>query len=429
MLKKAAASAHAELRDQAFEIAAGLHYEGLKWGKPARSAAEAAYAIAISPGRARLAADFLRDSAPAIARAALDALGRDPEAARQVLTDEWLLASVVSPDPNRRVLAAAAIGILGDGRTDLLCPLIEDPDPAPAAEACRAAAILKQRTCLFPLIHALGSSRLRGEAIPALAAFGPPICGTLSDMLLDESVPMRIRRQVPRVLKSIPDQRSADVLLAAVGHPDLSIRAAVLKALNHLRETAPGLNFDNQFVTDRISAEARHYYELNAALEPFREYPDARHPAARLLALTIEERLKHTLERLFRLLGLRYPPKEIYSAWRAVARRQHDEATAALEFLDNTLERNLKRILLPLLDAPEHILEHGKELYGVEVRTAEEAIRELIHSRDPWLTACAMAAAAELNLRSLAPEIREAAAKSEEEVSEVARSAEARLAA
>ena len=66
--------------------------------------------------------------------------------------------------------------------------------------------------------------------------------------------------------------------------------------------------------------------------------------AARLLSLTIEERLKGTLERLFRLLGLRYPPKEMYSAYRAVSRRQHDEATAALEFLDNTLERDLKRV-------------------------------------------------------------------------------------
>jgi len=104
-------------------------------------------------------------------------------------------------------------------------------------------------------------------------------------------------------------------------------------------------------------------------------------------------------------------------------------ATAALEFLDNTLERNLKRILLPLLDAPEHILEHGRQLYGVEIPSAEEAIRELIHSRDLWLTACAMAAAAELELRNLAREIHQAAEESQDEVSLVARSAAARLAA
>jgi AAA family ATP:ADP antiporter len=279
------------------------------------------------------------------------------------------------------------------------------------------------------LIHALGNPRQRADAIAALSEFGPQICGSLSDALLDDSMPMRIRRQVPRVLKKIPQQRSVDVLIAAIGHPDLSIRAGVLKALNHLRETTSGLNFENDFVTRQILNEARYYYELSAALQPFQSRERPARTAVDLLAATIEERLRGTLERLFRLLGLRYPPKEIYSAYLAVSRKAHEEATAALEFLDNTLERDLKRFLLPLLDAPEHLLEHGKELFGVETRTVEEAVRELIRSHDPWLAACAMAAAAELDLRSLAPEIHQAAAASEEEVGEVARAAEARLAA
>jgi ATP:ADP antiporter, AAA family len=429
MLLKAAASPHGELRDQAYEIGATMRYEGLKWGKPARSRAEVAYAIAISPERTRLASDFLNGADSGAAAAAMEALQNDAVAARQVLTNEWIDGAAASPDPERRALAANAIAVRGDGQADTLCRFLEDPDPRPAAAACHAAAALKHRACLFPLVHVLGNPRLRADAIPALAAFGPQICGTLADILLDETVEMRVRRQIPRVLKNIPDQRSVETLLAAVGHPDLTIRAAVLKALNHLREAAPQLKFDHQSVTDQILAEARHYYELNAALEPFREYPESRRKAARLLALTIEERLRATLERLFRLLGLRYPPKEIYSAYRAVSRSRHEEATAALEFLDNTLERSIKRILLPLLDAPEHILEHGRELYGVEIRSAEDAIRELIHSSDPWLKACAMAAAAELELRGLTPEIHQAAEESQEEVSEVARSAEASLAA
>jgi AAA family ATP:ADP antiporter len=262
-----------------------------------------------------------------------------------------------------------------------------------------------------------------------LAGFGPGIDGSLSDVLLDEGLPLRVRRQVPRVLKNIPDQRSVDVLLALIGHRDLSIRAAVLKALNHLRETAPRLNFENAFVTGQIVNEARYYYELGAALQPFRERHDGERSTARLLVRSIEARLNATLERLFRLLGLRYPPKEIYSAWLAVSSKQHDQATAALEFLDNTVERNIKRFLLPLLDAPENLTEHGRELFGVELRTAEDAIRDLIRSHDPWLVACAMAAAAELKLRSLAPEIAQAAEEAESDVSEVARSAEAALAA
>ncbi len=430
VLLRAAGSPLPELRGKAFEIAAERRIPGLPWSRPPQVAAEVAYALATAPDRASIASAFLDDPDPALSGTALEALRSDAALAGQLLTPAWLERAAASPDGRRRALAAGAIGVLGGDPAGLLAGLIQDPDPDAAAAACRAAGTLKNRDWLFPLIDALAQPRLRAAAIPALAAFGATICGTLSDFLHDPSVPIRVRRQLPRVLRNIPDQRSVDVLLAALDEQDLDIAAAVLRALNHLRETAPTLNFNDQFVSDQIYKEARHYYELNAALQPFLEH-SSEIGAARLLARTIRSRLEHTLERLFRLLGLRYPPKAIYFAYLAVSHRRHEEATAALEFLDNLLDRRLKRILLPLLDAPEHLPEHGKEIYGLEMRTAEDAIRELIRSSDPWLAACAIAAAAELHLRNLAPDIRQAAEDqdSQEAVWQVARAAQARLAA
>jgi hypothetical protein len=88
----------------------------------------------------------------------------------------------------------------------------------------------------------------------------------------------------------------------------------------------------------------------------------------------------------------------------------------------------LKRVLLPLLDAPEHLAERGRDLFGLEVPDAQAALRELIRSRDPWLAACAIAAAAEMRLRNLAPDISQAANGSEPELDAVARSAQSVLA-
>jgi ATP/ADP translocase len=427
-LARAVESRYPEVRDKAYRIAAAARFDGLPVDHPG-TPAEVAYVLTVSPDRERLARDFLDDPNPAIVDAALESLRADRALAQQLITRDWLRNMAESAQPRRRALAACAIGVRGDQGTEALHRLLDDPDLDVAIAAVRSAGQLRNREYLYALVRALANPRLRSDAIAALAAYGPQITGALSDVLLDESLPLRIRRQVPRVLKQIPHQRSVDVLVASVGHPDLTVRAAVLKALNRLREADPDLNFENHFVSEQIWQEARHYYELSAALEPFRGEANGNHRAARLLARTIEERLKGTLERLFRLLGLRYPPKEIYSAYRAVAQRRQEEATAALEFLDNTLERNIKRILLPLLDAPEHLHDHGQELFGVESRTAEDAIRELIRSRDPWLVACAMAAAAELGMRTLAPEIHQAGEQCAEEVLEVARSAEARLAA
>jgi hypothetical protein len=127
-------------------------------------------------------------------------------------------------------------------------------------------------------------------------------------------------------------------------------------------------------------------------------------------------------------LGLRYPPKDIYSAYLAVSKPTQYDTASVLEFLDNVLDRNLKSVLLPLLDAPQNLLDYGQQLFGVRKPTLEEAIRMEIRSGDPWLAACAMAAAAELQIRSLAPDIVLVGREGTAEVSRVADSAQAALA-
>jgi AAA family ATP:ADP antiporter len=300
--------------------------------------------------------------------------------------------------------------------------LFEDPDPRVVAAAIGAAGRTRERAYIHALLRRLGDPHLRGLAIEALAGYGHAIAGTLADMLEDASMPAMLRRQIPRVLRRIPHQRSVDVLLHALVPRDLMIRGPVLKALNHLREIAPQLRYDERFVTEQIVGEIRFYFELAAALEPFRNGNQGR-KATDLLRRTIEERLRQTIERVFRLLGLKYPLKEMYSAYVAVSGREAEQVTAAVEFLDHVLERDLKRVLLPLFDAPDHILERGRELFNVEPKNVESALRELIVSPDPWLAACAMAVAAELRLQRLAPEIAEAGKRAAPELHQVALSA------
>lgn len=436
LLSKLSRGAPAEVRAKVYEIARGSGDASLldtamdeirAGGEPAVLRPAAVYAVSVSPERAALARELLEHPAQAVAEGVVEALAQFPEEARAVITTEWIAAAAAAANPQRRALAAFAIGVAGDSATEALFHLLADSDPGVIAAACRAAGALRNRAYVHSILPRLGEVHVRADAIEALAQYGAPICGTLSDILEDQTLPASLRRQVPRVLKRIPHQRSVDVLLHALEQADLSVRASVLKALNRLRETAPELKFDVDYIHSRILDEARYYFELLAAMAPFRGQNHAG-PKAKLLVRTIEERLRQTLERLFRLLGLRYPPKEMYSAYLAVTRSNQEEFSAALEFLDSVLERDLKRVLLPLLDAPESALERGRELFSVERLTAESAVRELIRSSDPWLAACAMAAAGELRMRALAADIAEAGKRARPEVYEVAVAAEAALA-
>jgi AAA family ATP:ADP antiporter len=387
-----------------------------------------AYVLAVSPEATARAAEFLSHVNSTVVDGVIEALCDKRELARKVLTPEWIAAAAGAANPDRRRIAASAIAVRGEEMPNELARLLDDPEPCVVAAACRAAGTLGSRASLDRMIRRLDHPALRSVIIESLAAYGARISGALGDCLADESVPMGVRRQIPRVLKLIRDQRSVDVLLKALSQPELSIRAAVLRALSHLRETAPRLDYGETFVTEQILHEARHYFDLFSALEPFRDHKNTP-TATGLLTRALEERLQQTIERLFHLLGLRYPPEDMHAAYLAVRRRRREQFLAALDFLDTVLERPLKRVLLPLLDSPEGLAERGRDLFGVEIRDAEAAMRDLIRSADPWLAACAMAAAAEQKLYRLAPDIAAAEEQAGTEVLQVARSAKLALSA
>ncbi|MBL8212988.1 MAG: hypothetical protein JNK87_19895 [Bryobacterales bacterium] len=424
VLELARKSGHAALLDRSLRelrsFRAGEHSPTL--------APAVAYALTFSPEVARLARTLLDHTNDQVQESTVDFLADSPAVARELLATDWFSQCKSSAQPHRRRLAALALRGFPDTHHADLLPLLRDPDPRVAEAAFRTASVLQDRSYIAPMVDRLCESRLRGSALSALAAFGPRITGTLGDLLMDPSSSASSRRHIARALQQIPHQRSVDVLMEAIAESDLSVRSAVLRALHRLRETAPKLNFGRTSVSDQILKEARNYYELHAALAPLRQNQD-RHKATGLLAATLEERLKATIQRLFYLLGLKYPPREVYAAYLAVNRGKAEEVSTAIEFLDNTLERPHKKLLLPLFDAPEHLAERGREEFGLQSLDAERAIRTLLDSGEEWLVCCSMAAAAELGIHSLLPRIQELRQGAGLEVGRVADMAVAQLAA
>jgi AAA family ATP:ADP antiporter len=438
-LASLAGSPHGEVRTAVFEIARtartpDLLEQALAETRSSRGgdrnsavAPAVAYALTVSPDPRDLARRLLDHPSYLVVSSVLEWLADQPEMAQDVVTLDWLAACADSGDPERRALAAIAVAARGDHGTEALHKLLGDPDTTVAKEAIRTAGKLRERVYLADVIRHLADAKTRGAAIDALAAFGVRVSGTLADLLEDDSVAVAIRRQIPRILQAQGDQRAVDVLLRNITQRDLTVRAAVLRALQRIRENKPNLNYGGVSVQRQILDEAKYYYELNAALAPFCDKRGQRGPAG-LLAATLEERLRLTLERMFHLLGLRYPPREVYAAYLAVNRGRREEVSHALEFLDNILERELKRIMMPLIDSEDRAAHHGSELFGIEVKDAATAIRELIRSGDDWLASCAMATAAELRLGALRPEIEEASRTAGPVASRVAGDALAQMA-
>jgi AAA family ATP:ADP antiporter len=118
------------------------------------------------------------------------------------------------------------------------------------------------------------------------------------------------------------------------------------------------------------------------------------------------------LERIFRLMGLLIPGPGLHDAYAGVRSGNPTVRENALEYLDNVLKPDLRRLVLPLIDSHVTIEERiviANQLVGAPLETAEQAITTLLASEDSWLRACGAYAVGALRLHNLEPDLQKLA--------------------
>jgi hypothetical protein len=136
-------------------------------------------------------------------------------------------------------------------------------------------------------------------------------------------------------------------------------------------------------------------------------------PRRDLLRDALDQRAQRSLDGLFRLLGIIQPQKAIETIWGNLRSTSPVARANAIEVLDNLIDSEEKRALLPAVEAAYElradeaaaarglvrVVERGQELYVLERATAQARLAELLKDRDPWLVVCALHAVAELGLQ------------------------------
>lgn len=101
------------------------------------------------------------------------------------------------------------------------------------------------------------------------------------------------------------------------------------------------------YLTDLDFAEEKIERILKAEIKAYRRRAKQNKEAA------ITTDAQQSLERVFRLLGLLYPPADIYYAYHAITSGSLHLKANALEFLDNVLHPDIKRSLIPVIEVSE----------------------------------------------------------------------------
>ena len=176
------------------------------------------------------------------------------------------------------------------------------------------------------------------------------IVGTLGDTLHDPEESLQVRANIPKVLSQMNSQKAVDVLVRSLPRLEPFLCHRAIKALNKMRVSFPQLSFTDDAIDLAILDELRDYYEFGIMLRSNEMQSSEDRAVLRLLRQALQERMDQKLERVFRLLGLRYPPADIYSAYNGLRSQRSHLRASAIEFLDNLLLPNMKQLLFPILE-------------------------------------------------------------------------------
>ncbi len=335
-----------------------------------------------------------------------------------------------------KINIAKAIGLAKDPDLyPLLHDFINDESPEVKTAAISSMGETSDKEFIPVLITHLNTKHLRKPVREALVSFGEDIVIILTKILESPDVDRGKKLAIPKVLAMIDSQRGVNTLMRNLDIMDLTLRYEIIKALNKLRVKFPSLKFDPHVIQSRVLDEIEHYKRILRVWLKQSEmvlrmqqkagkktHPDPDTKARLLLLFALEEKLDKNLERIFRLLGMKYPPKDMVDAYLGLMSQASKLKAIAIEFLDNILETRLKRILIPIVEEgrPKFVSEN-KSWQVKEQKTDErESIQSLLSSHDNWLKACAIYLNAALNNREFYDSIQELIHSNDPIVSETA---------
>ncbi|MFQ5865732.1 MAG: Npt1/Npt2 family nucleotide transporter [bacterium] len=359
-------------------------------------------------------AEFLADPDPRIKGAMLASMikhtGRLTQEAKRVLLE--MIQANSEHGEAHRMEAARVLGTIdhGCGLHENLVLLLNDDSISVQQVATESAGKVLHDDFVDILIAKLGNPRLRKLARIALANYSDRILPRLMRVLNDADNNMLIRKSIPRVLCQIKSDESLDVLIENLEHQNTIIRYEVIKSLNKIRKSCPELEFDQEKICSTLMIEIRDYYSKLNIFHAYgrkdrmsidvREVDDILYPA-------LQEKLRESLDRIFRLLALIFPQQDIYNSYYFLTQGSQDEKSNALEYLDNLLPGELRVALLPILDdiPLNHQVRQGRALFNLNKLGRKEALSTLLNDGDTWLEICTIYSLGREKIQDLADKV------------------------
>ncbi len=234
------------------------------------------------------------------------------------------------------------------------------------------------------IIPLLDKKSYRLTVLSAFKQFGPPILPVLRKNIQERLQPLPVIRLIPMAMQSFYSKDAVQQLLIVLTDKDHTVRLEVVRALSAIRSTHPQLKFNRYKVVSVIFDECKLHHQTLSAMhtqiiisyrnrtKSKKEIGDAERDARTSLLELLERRLDAGLERIFKLLGLRYQQKDVAIAYEGLLSHKQEAQHNAIEFLDNLLTGELKRKLLPIIEDSALDISSEEELQKIKHKIPSE---------------------------------------------------------
>jgi HEAT repeat protein len=300
--------------------------------------------------------------------------------------------------------AAKALGHIAHPRfRPLVVPLLNDSDISVVRKAIKSARALGASDGLFvpALLSLLGHRSLKAQAREALVGYGETIVPLLAYSLGDKQEQLWIRRHIPATLALIGTPASMNALVEALNEDDGFLRYKAIAAIEKLRRENPSISCPRQTLETVVVRETSRYYNgLTLQHNLMRHVLDADDS---LLGKALEDKLRRSVDRVYRLLGLLYHVDDVAAARFTIEQGERRRRAAAVEYLDNLLGGVVRRRVMPILDDTPlaEKVRYANNVLRSRPRDLEDTLAQLVHDDDPVMAASAIHFAAQRQFDSL----------------------------
>lgn len=361
-----------------------------------RAAAVSALAALRGSRAADLARPLLADPNQRLAVTAALVLANAGDDRDRRAAEATLAAVVADSSPQSaqaRRDAAEALGRIDDPEfRPLLIPLVYDADPTVAEEAVRTMLAVGASNFIYvpTLVSLLRNRRLKAAARDVLVSYGEEVLDPLAHFLADQEEDLWVRRHLPATIARIGSPGAVGILVRALGDPDGFIRYKAVEALEDLRHRDPSMQFPREAIEALLLKESRVFF--SALTLRHNLFVRAGVQRGALLARALEEKGGRAVNRIYKLLALIYPWKDIDAVRWALEHGDARARASGSEYLDNVLTGAVRRQVLPALEPlpQDEKVRRGHVFLRSRARDVEETLLHLINDEDPIISACAI---------------------------------------